>query len=217
MKIFISYRRKMGQFDNSNSGYIKLFLEKHGYEVFVDVHNNRPGNFIDRIFQEIQMSQVFLLLLTPNALDNCVNANDFVRLEIETAIQYQVTIIPILYEGFAFPKDMPQSISNVALWHGINYHQNSEVGFEHELLSFLENMEGTKKYSTASAAPLVYSDPAAGRVYFSNLQQPEYGTAEPTVTFGEEQREEFHRNMNRDEEAAAEEMRHAGFFSAGDL
>ena len=153
----------MGQFDNSNSGYIKLFLEKHGYEVFVDVHNNRPGNFIDRIFQEIQMSQVFLLLLTPNALDNCVNANDFVRLEIETAIQYQVTIIPILYEGFAFPKDMPQSISNVALWHGINYHQNSEVGFEHELLSFLENMEGTKKYSTASAAPLVYSDPAVGK------------------------------------------------------
>ena len=60
-------------------------------------------------------------------------------------------------------------------------------------------------------------DPAVGRVYFSNLQQPEYGTSEPTVTFGEEQREEFHRNMNRDEEAAAEEMRHAGFFSAGDL
>lgn len=54
------------------------------------------------------------------------------------------------------------------------------------------------------------SDPAAGRVYFSNLQQPEYGTAELTVTLGEEQREEFHRNMNRDEEAAAEEMRHMG-------
>ena len=60
------------------------------------------------------------------------------------------------------------------------------------------------------------SDPAAGRVYFSTLQQPEYGTAELTVTLGEEQREEFHRNMNRDEEAAAGgDAPHGGFSADG--
>ena len=66
--IFISYRRD-GGIDKAQ--ILELYLENNGFRdrVFMDVHELTYGVFSKRIEEAIDSAPVFLVLLTPNALD----------------------------------------------------------------------------------------------------------------------------------------------------
>lgn len=105
--VFISYRRNGGSAD---ARLIRDNLEKRGYSVFLDVVNIGAGAFDEKLFDFIEGCTGFVLVLSPGALDGCSDEEDWVRLEVEKAHDAHKNIIPVLLEGFTFPKTLPDSL-----------------------------------------------------------------------------------------------------------
>jgi len=96
--VFISYRRP------SFPWALAIFqnLTQHGYDVFLDYNGIPSGDFEHAILGNIRARAHFLTLLTPSALDRCDEPGDWLRREIETALESQRNIVPVLLEGFDF-------------------------------------------------------------------------------------------------------------------
>lgn len=106
--IFISYRRD-GGFDLAQVIYEKL--SKRGYRVFMDIESLRNGKFNKKLFSVISECTDFILILSPHALERCRNKGDWVRTEIEFAIEKKKNIIPVQAVGFTEPDNMPESVN----------------------------------------------------------------------------------------------------------
>lgn len=116
-QVFISYRRATGEL-LAHLLYERLSGE--GYPIFFDVETMQSGKFNTQIYKVIEESDDFLLVLSENALDRCTNPNDWVRLEIEYALKMGKNIIPIFGKNFSFPENVPSSIEQVKLYHGVS-------------------------------------------------------------------------------------------------
>jgi hypothetical protein len=96
--VFISYRR--------TNFYIALAvyqdLTQHGYDVFFDYESIKSGDFEQIITQNIKGRAHFVILLTPSALERCNEPGDWLRREIELAIDEKRNIVPLMLEGFSF-------------------------------------------------------------------------------------------------------------------
>lgn len=132
--IFISYRRS--SYETAN--LIATRLKAAGYSVFFDVETLRSGKFNEQLFSVIQQCKDFLLVLPPEALDRCVNEDDWVRLEVMCALKHNKNIIPILLNGFQWPKTMPSGMEELK-----NYQALTASSIEYFDLS-LERLQ--KKY-----------------------------------------------------------------------
>ena len=96
--VFISYRRT-----NFPWG-LAIFqdLTHHGYDVFFDYSGIASGDFETVILENIRARAHFLVLLTPSALERCGEPGDWLRREIETALESRRNIVPLMLEGFDF-------------------------------------------------------------------------------------------------------------------
>lgn len=112
--VFISYRRKSGVDD---ARLLQQALKARGYEVFFDYDSLRVGKFDEKIFEAIKEAAVFILMLTEGALDGCANEEDWVRAEIECAIDNRRQIIPVLPSNhkLSFPDNLPPELSVIPL------------------------------------------------------------------------------------------------------
>lgn len=121
--IFISYRRDTGR---DLARPIKLELERHGYNVFLDFDELKDGCFNQKIKDAIESAPIFIVILSSHALDRCVDEDDWVRQEIEYAILLQKHIVPINpdSEFTGFPENLPKEIKE-----GLGLHQYSEILF----------------------------------------------------------------------------------------
>lgn len=72
---------------------IAMYLEAHGYKVFFDYDSLENGMFDNQIYKAIEDSNDFILVLTENALNHCVNEDDWVRNEILHAKKHGKNII----------------------------------------------------------------------------------------------------------------------------
>ena len=95
--VFISYRRDA--LGKAFARSIKQELTRQGYDVFFDVDSIEPGNWADQIRAQVPLRSHYLMLLTPGALDRCADKDDWVRLEFETAVQYERNIVPVREES----------------------------------------------------------------------------------------------------------------------
>lgn len=116
-EIFISYRREGGE---ALAHLLYERLTNEGYNVFLDVEVLRSGKFNEALYQKIEECNYFLLLLPPNGLDRCISEDDWVRLEIEHALQFNKRIIPLMMRNFQFPKNLPDSLRELPHYNGIN-------------------------------------------------------------------------------------------------
>lgn len=98
--IFISYRRAGGEWF---AYCIFLELLAAGYSVFFDVECLRGGDFEKDIEEQILSCKDFILVLPPDALRRCAEADDLVYKEIKTAKNAGKNIIPIMMKGFSIP------------------------------------------------------------------------------------------------------------------
>src|SRR5262245_13191088 len=110
-KIFISYRRK------DSEGYAGRITDRLEQEfgrdlLFVDVDAIPLGaNFVKVVRAEVTQCGVLLAVIGPNWLDardqdgnrRLDKSNDFVRVEIATALQRDIPVIPILLDGASMP------------------------------------------------------------------------------------------------------------------
>lgn len=128
-RIFISYRRADAQWA-VDSIYAKLAARFSDEEIFMDVENIPLGvNFQNFIDQQIISCDIMLVVVGQDWIDavdedgnrRLDNSSDFVRVEIESALENKKLIIPLFLDGVKnIPaKKLPESIKELSLLNGI--------------------------------------------------------------------------------------------------
>jgi len=96
--VFLSYRRTNFPWAFA----IYKDLTHHGFDVFFDYSGIASGDFERVILDNIRSRAHFVLILTPSALERCVDSGDLLRREIEEAMKCRRNIVPLMLEGFEF-------------------------------------------------------------------------------------------------------------------
>ncbi len=105
-------------------------LSEIGFDVFFDFEGVSSGDFEQIIIGNIKARAHFLVILTPSALDRCNQPGDWLRREIETAIEEKRNIIPLFFDGFKF-KDLSVSTKLTGELGKINKYQGLNVYAEY--------------------------------------------------------------------------------------
>ncbi|XP_011251649.1 sterile alpha and TIR motif-containing protein 1 isoform X2 [Camponotus floridanus] len=122
LDVFVSYRRSNG---SQLASLLKVHLQLRGFSVFIDVERLEAGKFDNNLLQSIRQAKHFLLVLTPSALERCVQdseCKDWVHREIVAALQSQCNIIPII-DNFQWPEpeELPEDMRAVCHFNGVRW------------------------------------------------------------------------------------------------
>lgn len=114
LDVFVSYRRSNG---SQLASLIKVLLQMRGFSTFLDIERLEAGKFDCNLISSIKQAKNFILVLTPNALDRCVNdteCKDWVHREIVEALRSNCNIIPVV-ENFEWPEaeSLPEDMRGV--------------------------------------------------------------------------------------------------------
>lgn len=111
--IFISYRRvPCVEFART----IHYALAKFGIDSFFDYTSCRDGHFNEKIYDAIDYCQYFFLIMMDGSLDSMSeNENDWVRKELEYAVEKGKIIIPIVKNGHSrqWPDKLPEKLESL--------------------------------------------------------------------------------------------------------
>lgn len=132
--VFISYRRDGGEY---TAKILRDRLDELGYSVFFDVESLRSGDFNTKLYSVIEECGDFVLILSPGALDRCQNEDDWVRREVEYALERGKNIVPVMLRGFEFPETLPLSIEPLHYKNGIQANTEFFEAFIQKLQKFL--------------------------------------------------------------------------------
>lgn len=147
-KIFICYRRG----DTAGFAYTihERLARKFGEErLFMDVDSIAPGaDFIEAIEKAIPDSAVVLALIgqrwNPERLRN---PQDFVRLELLTALKHGTRIIPVLLEDMEMPggSELPMELTFLARRNAVKIRYNSDINRLVDSLDRILSQESTEE------------------------------------------------------------------------
>lgn len=173
--IFLSYRR---QDSSSATGRLADRLEEHfgPGRVFHDHESISPGDdFTEAIRRAIATSTVMLAVIGPDWLDardadgrrRLDHAGDFVRQEIETALQAGVPVVPVLVEGAKMPQRgaLPKSIGE--LWR-INAVELSESRWPYDTEQLMRTLQS--RYVIESDRPAMGELPGSTPLFGSGAR-----------------------------------------------
>jgi hypothetical protein len=121
--IFISYRRSETA---AHAGRLAEHLTAHfgSQVIFIDNESIEPGkDFVEAIEDAVSSCKILLALVGRQWLTcsdehgrRLDNPNDFVRMEISTALRRGVRVIPVLIQGATMPRDqeLPAALASLA-------------------------------------------------------------------------------------------------------
>ncbi len=115
--IFISYRRDGGE---AMAVLLHDRLQAKGYRVFIDIESLNSGHFNTQLLDVIEECNDVVVILSPNALDRCMNEGDWLRTEVSYALEHKKNVIPFMLRGFEFPEELPEDIVALSMQNGIN-------------------------------------------------------------------------------------------------
>lgn len=134
-KVFISYRR------DDSAGHAGRVHDRLAHEfgadlLFMDVDSIPLGSdFIKVLREEVGKCDTLLAVIGRHWLDardaegkrRLDNENDFVRVEIATALQRDIAVIPILLDGARVPKpeDLPADLQGLSARNGLDVRHSS--------------------------------------------------------------------------------------------
>jgi hypothetical protein len=147
-KVFVGYRRddSMG-----SAGRISDHMRRHFGEaaVFRDVEKIEAGeDFIEAIEKAVGACQAFVAVIGTrwvtitdhNGRRRLEDANDYVRLEIKTALERGIRVVPALVEGATMPRpeELPPDIVALTRRHALEL---SDSRFEHDVERLIRTIE----------------------------------------------------------------------------
>jgi len=100
--VFISYRRSVSAYI---ARAIYYDLKQNGYDVFMDVESIDSGQFDTIILRQIEARAHFLIICTPGTFERVTESGDWLRREIEYALDNGRNIVPIITADFKFAKE----------------------------------------------------------------------------------------------------------------
>lgn len=120
--VFICYRRSSG---SQLASLLKVHLQLRGFSVFLDIDRLRAGKFDENLLHSIQISQHFLIILTHDALDRCLDdvlQEDWVHTEIVAALGCNCNIIPI-FDNFEWPalEKLPEDMRGIVRFNCVRW------------------------------------------------------------------------------------------------
>ncbi|MET1083457.1 MAG: ankyrin repeat domain-containing protein [Burkholderiales bacterium] len=145
--IFISYRRE-DTAGNAGRIYDRL-VDRFGRErVYRDIDSGQPGeDFVETIRSRIEGSGTLLALIGPNWLKatdeqggwRLASDDDLVRVEIATALERGIRVIPVLLHGAKMPRagDLPSALSKLAQRNAVEIR---DTHFEQDVSQLLESL-----------------------------------------------------------------------------
>jgi len=188
-RIFISYRRE------DSSGHAgRLFdrlCDRFGRErVFRDFETIAAGDdFVEALRRRIAQSDVVLVLIGPRWLAatndegqwRLADENDWVRIEIEAALERKIRVIPVLVQGAVMPrpKDVPGALAGLAQRNAVELR---DASFDQDARALLDQLEPTWRHRLGrvvlrrpvyAAAAVVLAAVAGGWVYSRMALTPE--------------------------------------------
>jgi len=122
--VFISYRRETGSYI---ARAIFQQLRANNYDVFMDVESIDSGIFETIILNEIAARAHFLIILTKGTLTRCSNPEDWVRREIERAIDTGRNIVPIFVDDFNLAEEknyLTGELQNLTRYNGLKLYRD---------------------------------------------------------------------------------------------
>lgn len=162
--VFISYRR-IDSAGYTRSIYERLARYYSANQIFMDVDDIQPGtDFVQIIEDRLDNCKVVLVVIGQQWLDckeeddqrRLDNADDFVRLEIKTALERGLHVIPILIDGARMPSPgaLPDVLQPLARRQALTI---TNDGFDydiehlrHVLSNFIEPMPENMSTSSSS-------------------------------------------------------------------
>ena len=123
-KIFINYRRE-DSIGTAGRLYDRLVQAFETNNLFMDVDQIPAGvDFVSYLSAQVAVCDVFLTIIGPNWLDlrdesggrRIDSPDDFVAIEIATALERNILVIPILIDGARMPKvnELPDALKPLA-------------------------------------------------------------------------------------------------------
>ncbi len=186
-RIFISYRRQDSAYP-AGWLYDRLAARFGPEQIFKDIDSIELGDdFVDTITNAVGSCDILLALIGQEWLDiagsdgtrRLDDPDDFVRLEIEAALERKVLLIPILVDGALMPRgdELPPSIAALVRRHALELSPNR---FRADTDRLLETMDRTLTgMRDAQTAPMMAVEEAVR----APAPEPEQGgwPASPTL------------------------------------
>jgi hypothetical protein len=151
--IFISYRREDTAYPAGR--LYDVFCDHFGQErVFMDVDSLNVGvDFVNSIIEAVSRCDILLALIgrewvtitNSQGERRLNNPHDFVRVEIETALQREIPVMPILFDGAVMPAadDLPPSLQPLTRRNAIEI---SHTGFRSEVTRLVAAVDEAAKF-----------------------------------------------------------------------
>lgn len=162
-RIFISYRR------NDSAGhagrlYDRLRAHFGADQVFMDVTGIEAGtDFVETIDAAVGGCDVLIAVIGPEwarCADNAGHrrlelANDFIRLEVGSALKRKVRVVPILVEGALMPAgdDLPEDLQSLTRRQAVELRDSRWDADVEDLIASLERIPGTSNAAGVSQTP----------------------------------------------------------------
>jgi TIR domain len=164
-RIFVSYRR------DESAGYAgriaDSLVERFGEDrVFRDIDSLEPGlDFVEGIERAVDSSEVLVAVIGKNWLTatdkagqrRLESSDNYVRVEIATALRRNIRVIPLLVQGAAMPSasELPKDLAPLSRRNAFELHDASWRHDVHRLISILERIVGPKPNNEMAQPPPV--------------------------------------------------------------
>lgn len=162
-RIFISYRRS-DTIGHTGRIYDRLVTEFGQGSVFMDVDDIPIGvDFAEHIAQEVGKCQVALVVIgktwaTVTGADGSRrldNPDDFVRIEVESALARGVPVVPVLLDGVSIPmrSQLPESLHPLTRRNGVTVGYNPR--FNGDMARLIRGLNGLMRAVEMAPEPIV--------------------------------------------------------------
>jgi len=148
--VFLSYRRDGGE---TMAILLRDRLVAKGYKVFLDIESLNSGSFNKKLLSVIEGCTDVVVVCSKGSLDRCINAGDWVRMEIAHALKNDKNVVPIFLRDFKWPDVLPDDIEALRVQNGVNANSTEyfDAAVDRLASKFLQSMPHssvTKKSNT---------------------------------------------------------------------
>lgn len=161
--IFISYRRQDSQM--AAGRLADCVKEAFGdAEIFRDVENIDPGaDFVEALGKALNACVVMLVVIGPqwltiqdkNGRRRLDSPTDWTRVEVATALQRNIRVVPILLENTAMPEesDLPPDLAKLAMRQALDLSDKRWAADTEKLLETLARIPGLTRNTASPVSP----------------------------------------------------------------